>query len=186
MSAGSARACHRGMIVQTGSVLASTPATLRSGTLSDEPHIADLYDAIPKVELHCHVEGSVRPQTVLELARKAGRTLAVEDPTQLYRYTFARFVPRDLLDDPGNHHRARGLGAHRIRVARGRGGPRPTLPRDVLHSGAPPRSRPVAGRHYRRGRRLRIGRPRRTPRCSTQAGRRHGSSLRTRRGDGSS
>jgi adenosine deaminase len=47
----------------------------------------DLYDAIPKVELHCHVEGSVRPQTVLELARKAGRTLPVEDPTELYRYT---------------------------------------------------------------------------------------------------
>jgi adenosine deaminase len=48
---------------------------------------ADLYDAIPKVELHCHVEGCVRPQTVLELARKAGRPLAVEDPTELYRYT---------------------------------------------------------------------------------------------------
>ena len=47
----------------------------------------DMYDAIPKVELHCHVEGSVRPQTVLELARTAGRTLAVEDPTELYRYT---------------------------------------------------------------------------------------------------
>lgn len=53
-----------------------------SGTLVD-----DIYDAIPKVELHCHVEGSVRPQTVLELARKAGRPLAVEDPTELYRYT---------------------------------------------------------------------------------------------------
>ena len=55
--------------------------------MGDEPPVADLYDAIPKVELHCHVEGSVRPQTLLELARKAGRTLAVEDPTQLYRYT---------------------------------------------------------------------------------------------------
>ena len=55
--------------------------------MGDEPPVADLYDAIPKVELHCHVEGSVRPQTVLELARKAGRTLAVEDPTELYGYT---------------------------------------------------------------------------------------------------
>lgn len=55
--------------------------------MGEGTHVADLYDAIPKVELHCHVEGSVRPQTVLELARKAGRSLAVEDPTELYRYT---------------------------------------------------------------------------------------------------
>jgi adenosine deaminase len=46
----------------------------------------DDFDRIPKVELHCHVEGTVRPSTVLELARKAGRPLPVEDPTELYRY----------------------------------------------------------------------------------------------------
>ena len=38
------------------------------------------------MELHCHVEGTVRPTTVVELARKAGRPLPVEDPTELYRY----------------------------------------------------------------------------------------------------
>jgi adenosine deaminase len=38
------------------------------------------------VELHCHVEGTVRPTTVLELARKAGRPLPVDDPASLYRY----------------------------------------------------------------------------------------------------
>ena len=43
-------------------------------------------DAIPKVELHCHVEGTVRPATVLDLARKAGRPLPVDDPQELYRY----------------------------------------------------------------------------------------------------
>jgi adenosine deaminase len=48
--------------------------------------VSDLYDAIPKVELHCHVEGTVRPSTVVELAGKNGRKLATEDPTQLYRY----------------------------------------------------------------------------------------------------
>jgi adenosine deaminase len=49
--------------------------------------VTDLYDAIPKVELHCHVEGTVRPTTVIELARKAARPLPVEDPEDLYRYT---------------------------------------------------------------------------------------------------
>lgn len=46
----------------------------------------EAYDLIPKVELHCHVEGTVRPGTVLELARKAGRPLPVDDPADLYRY----------------------------------------------------------------------------------------------------
>ena len=44
------------------------------------------YDAIPKVELHRHVEGTVRPATVVELARKNGHRLPTEDPTELYRY----------------------------------------------------------------------------------------------------
>src|SRR5512147_222426 len=47
---------------------------------------ADPFDRIPKVELHCHVEGTVRPGTVIELARKAGRPLDVDDPSDLYRY----------------------------------------------------------------------------------------------------
>jgi adenosine deaminase len=46
----------------------------------------DIVDRIPKVELHCHVEGTVRPATVVDLARRAGRPLPVEDPTELYRY----------------------------------------------------------------------------------------------------
>lgn len=44
------------------------------------------FDQIPKVELHCHVEGTVRPATVVELARKAGKPLPVDDPADLYRY----------------------------------------------------------------------------------------------------
>jgi adenosine deaminase len=48
--------------------------------------MSDDFDGIPKVELHCHVEGTVRPATVVELARTAGRPLPVEDPAELYRY----------------------------------------------------------------------------------------------------
>jgi adenosine deaminase len=48
---------------------------------------ADRYDAIPKVELHCHLEGTVRPSTVIELARKHGRDLPTENLTDLYRFS---------------------------------------------------------------------------------------------------
>jgi adenosine deaminase len=53
---------------------------------SEPSEIGDPFDRIPKVELHCHVEGTVRPTTVLELAAKAGRPLPVDDPAELYRY----------------------------------------------------------------------------------------------------
>jgi adenosine deaminase len=53
---------------------------------TDAPDPSDAFDVIPKVELHCHVEGTVRPATVVELARKAGRDLPVADPRDLYRY----------------------------------------------------------------------------------------------------
>ena len=46
----------------------------------------EAWDRIPKVELHCHVEGTVRPETVVELAAEAGRPLPVSDPRELYRY----------------------------------------------------------------------------------------------------
>lgn len=42
---------------------------------------------LPKVELHCHVEGTMRPATVVELAGKNGIKLPTTDPTELYRYT---------------------------------------------------------------------------------------------------
>lgn len=42
--------------------------------------------ALPKVELHCHVEGTMRPETVGDLARKNGVALPAGDIRDLYRY----------------------------------------------------------------------------------------------------
>lgn len=72
----------------------------------------DFFDLLPKVELHCHVEGTVRPSTVVDLARAAGRTLPVDDPTELYRYTsldsfLAVFwLVQELLRTPDDWERA--------------------------------------------------------------------------------
>jgi adenosine deaminase len=49
--------------------------------------VAIALDRLPKVELHCHVEGTMRPDTVVELARKNGIPLPSADPTELYRYS---------------------------------------------------------------------------------------------------
>jgi len=44
-------------------------------------------EQLPKVELHCHVEGTMRPGTVIDLARRNKVPLPTSDPTELYRYT---------------------------------------------------------------------------------------------------
>ena len=48
--------------------------------------LAESLRALPKVELHCHVEGTMRPSTVAELARKNGVPLPPGDIRDLYRY----------------------------------------------------------------------------------------------------
>jgi adenosine deaminase len=71
----------------------------------------DPYDALPKVELHCHVEGAIRPETVIELARTNGRALPTDDPTELYRYhsldSFLEifWLVQSLLADPDDWER---------------------------------------------------------------------------------
>jgi len=49
--------------------------------------VATALDRLPKVELHCHVEGTMRPGTVVEFARKNGVPLPSADPTELYSYS---------------------------------------------------------------------------------------------------
>jgi len=50
----------------------------------------------PKIELHCHLEGSIRPPTLLEIARRNGVALpsdTVEGLAGLYEFTdFAHFI----------------------------------------------------------------------------------------------
>jgi adenosine deaminase len=52
-------------------------------TDASEPHVR----ALPKVELHCHVEGAARAGTIADLARKNGVTMPVDDPADLYLFT---------------------------------------------------------------------------------------------------
>jgi len=48
--------------------------------------LADVLRALPKVELHCHIEGTMRPPTVAELAARNGVPLPAADVRDLYRY----------------------------------------------------------------------------------------------------
>jgi adenosine deaminase len=48
--------------------------------------LADALERLPKVELHCHVEGTMRAATVAELAAKNHVPLPCDDPAELYRY----------------------------------------------------------------------------------------------------
>jgi aminodeoxyfutalosine deaminase len=50
-------------------------------------------DALPKAELHLHLEGSIRPDTVVELARRYDTKLTPEEVVARYRYSnFAGFL----------------------------------------------------------------------------------------------
>jgi adenosine deaminase len=52
-----------------------------------------LLQALPKAELHVHLEGSIRPRTVVELAARHGVELTEQEAAARYRYTdFAGFL----------------------------------------------------------------------------------------------
>ncbi len=61
-----------------------------------DPSLEPFLRAMPKVELHVHLEGSIAPETVLKLARKNGSALpadTVEGLREFYRFTnFDHFV----------------------------------------------------------------------------------------------
>ena len=49
-----------------------------------------VYNSIPKVELHCHLEGSIRTQTILDIARQFHLRLPTYDIQELDRYVKVR------------------------------------------------------------------------------------------------
>src|SRR5487761_239684 len=61
-------------------------ATMTAVTESAGASFLEALRALPKGELHCHVEGTMRPRTVVELARKNGVPLPAGDVRDLYKY----------------------------------------------------------------------------------------------------
>ena len=44
---------------------------------------------IPKIELHCHLDGSVRPKTIIDLAKKDGIELPSYDLEEIEKLSIA-------------------------------------------------------------------------------------------------
>src|SRR5580693_5375557 len=52
-----------------------------------------IIDALPKAELHLHLEGSIRPETAVELAGRHGTHITTEEVRSRYNYSnFAGFI----------------------------------------------------------------------------------------------
>lgn len=52
-----------------------------------KPNFETVLAALPKAELHLHLEGSIRPATVVELAARHGTTLTLQEAQAHYRFS---------------------------------------------------------------------------------------------------
>ena len=57
----------------------------------------ELLEKLPKTDLHVHLDGSVRPETMIELAREYGKEMPKWDPEELREYMFVKDA-RNLVD----------------------------------------------------------------------------------------
>src|SRR3989442_3863832 len=53
---------------------------------------------IPKVDLHRHLQGSIRTSTLVEISKRFGIGLPSEDPLQLEKFVKRRRPARNLLE----------------------------------------------------------------------------------------
>ena len=76
--------------------MTANPVTERTATANAGPLDRDAILALPKVELHLHLEGAIDPETMLELARKNRVDLGIRDAgdaRELYRFRdFPHFI----------------------------------------------------------------------------------------------
>src|SRR5258706_1990434 len=53
------------------------------------PLTLDFIEKLPKTDLHCHLDGSLRIETILDLAKKQKVKLPAEDPDKLFKLIYA-------------------------------------------------------------------------------------------------
>lgn len=58
----------------------------------------DLVRSLPKVTLHDHLDGGVRPQTVIDLCRENGHELPTTDAAEFQQWILARCTAGNLVD----------------------------------------------------------------------------------------